>query len=705
MDADKIKKFVIHHAEKMVVGLVIAASAWMVYSSLDLPDIRKEKSPDSLANEAKQVRASIDEDHSPKIIEDRKPTFDIAAELMKKNQPIPFKDYVPKHLWVPQNISDSIRRKDPVLVAPRALMTSGHIESYAVLSTSGNYIATTLEPAEKLEKIEAKQRVVRPTSRRVRGRNGMDSGMMGMDSGMMGMDSGMMGSGGRGGSGSSAMMSPGTSMTSPGSSMMGPGGMTGPGGMAGAGRVLDSTYNRGYSASSSTAQSTGTKKPVPSSAWFIAGTAVIPHKEVAESFQAALAASEGYDPQRDQPLYFNYEIQRADVTDKAVGDLGEGDWIKIGDRESDLKRAAGVWAGFAPELVPMDYRDLNVTGYIPPILLSDYSKFALHPLIPMVSREEIERKKFAEEQVSATDVSAEEMELSTGTLSGDAGGMGGMGGDMGMYESMGYGSMGSDSEMGMQMGMGVAYGLTTVDKNPVEYKLMRFYDFARGGTKLSPMPGHRYVYRLRYAVQDPNFPLNRIQQPKSATLSAPVYARVQGLMVNAEKTDKREFQLWSDWSEPSPPAMLPGFSKVYAGEVKETRGRDFEIAGKKVEYMKSPPTVNMVNENHNVQYSAPMPVWLKDLTEGSTMSYKGTADLIDPIKLEIKKVEDATVLSGTTIIDINGGRMLSVIEEDEELTEPGWVLLFDESGGLRVESEVQDQFEYRIYSFAEDRGL
>lgn len=693
MDADKIKKFFIHHAEKMVVGLVIVASAWMVYSSLNLPDIRKEKSPETLANEAKQVRASIDEDHSEAILPDRQPKFDIAAELTKKNQPIPFKNYVPKHLLVPQNISDSIRRKDPVLLAPRALITSGHIESYAVLSTSANYAASALEPAEKLEQIEKKKSVVKPPARRGRGRNNGMEGMDSMEGSMMAPETegSMLGSAGKMGSGGMD------------SGMMGSGGLMGGTGMGGSGRMLKSTHNFGYSPSTNSGMSSGTKKPVPSSAWFIAGSAVIPHKEIAQSYQAALAASEGYEPQRDQPLYFNYEIQRADVTDKAVGALVDEDWVKIGDRESDLKRAAFTWAGFAPELVPMDYRDLNVTGYIPPILLSDYSKFALHPLIPMVSRDQIERDKFAEDQVSATEVGADDMELSTGVFGG--GTAGGMGGDMGMYESMGFSSMGMDSDMGMQMGMGVAYGLTTVDKNPVDYKLMRFYDFARANSKLSPMPGHQYVYRLRYAVQDPNFPVNPIQQPKSATLSSDVYARVQGLMAKAEKTEKREFQLWSDWSEPSPPAKLPGFSKVFAGEVKEPRGREFDIAGKKVEYFKTGPTVNVVNESHNVQYGAPMPVWLKDLTEGSTMSFKGTADLIDPIRLEIKKVEDASILSGTTIIDINGGRPLSVIEEDEELTEPGWVLMFDESGGLRVGSEVQDQFEYRIYSFAEDRGL
>ncbi len=696
MDADKIKDFFIHHAEKMVVGLVIVASVWMVYSSLNLPDIRETKQPDALAKEANQVRVSIDEDHTEAIIPDREPSFDIAAELTKKNKPIPFKDYVPQYLWVPQNISDSIRRKDPVLLAPRALITSGHIESYAVLSSSGNYAASSLEPAEKLEKIEKKQRVVRPPTRGRRGRNAME-GMGAMD-GMGGAMDGMDGMGGANEGMEGAMMEGGAGMDGEMMGMDG-GGMMGRSGFGGAGRKFDAESNFGYSASSAFSQASGSKKPVPQSAWFIAGTAVIAHKEIAESYQAALAASDGFDAQRDQPLYFNYEIQRADVTNKAVASLAEKDWIDIGDRESDLKRAAFVWAGFAPELVPLDYRDLNITGYIPPILLSDYSKFALHPLIPKVSRDEIERARFAEEQVTASEVRADDMELSTGNLAA------GRGGDSGMYESMGYSPMGMDSDMGMQMGMGVAYGLSTVDKNPVEYKLMRFYDFARRGSKISPLPGHQYVYRLRYAVQDPNFPANRNHQPKSSTLSADVYVRVQGLMANAEKNEEREFQLWSEWSEPSPPASLPGFNKVFAGDVKESRGREFKIAGKTVKYYKSPPTANVVNENHNVQYAAPMPIWLKGVTEGSTMSYQGDADLIDPINLTIKKVEDATVLSETTIIDINGGRPLRVVEENEELTEPGWVLMFDESGGLRVESEVRDQQEYRIYSFAEERGL
>ncbi|MFG0288367.1 MAG: hypothetical protein ACF8CQ_09335 [Rhodopirellula sp. JB044] len=685
MDTDKIKDFFIHHGEKMVVGLVVLASAWMVYGGLSMPDMTKEQDPDTLVSEAKQVRASIDDDHSEQIIPEREPTFDIDAELAKKNEYVAYETYNPEKTWIPIPLSESTRRQDPTLLPPRALRTSGHIESYAVLSSNGNYRAKDLEPAEKLEMVEKKKK---PKPKKPRSRRGMGmDDMAEMEMEMMGMD----------------MMDPG---------MMGPGmdpGMMGPGmmgedmmgmGTMGPTRSLAPEYNFGYRANSSSGGMSMRegKQPVPQSAWFIAGTAVVPHKEIAESYKAALFDADGFLPQRDQPFYFNYEIQRANVTKKSVDELVEEDWVLIGSRESDLKRAAFVWAGYAPELVPADYRDLNITGYIPPILLSDYSDFALHPLIPMESRREIEDKILYEESQQVEEINPDEMTLADPNATGTMTGMGDMGMDYSMMD------MSMDMDMGMSMGMGVAAGLQTLDENPVEYKLMRFYDFARRGDKLSPLPGQKYVYRVRYAVQDPNFPANPLQQPKSATLGADVYARVQGLMLKAEETKKRDFQRWSPWSEASPPAELPTLSNLYAGPVEPVRPRTFSVAGKKVDYFKAPPKVDLLNFAHNATYAAPMPLWLNGRTEGSSLSYKGTADIIDPLNLQIKKVEEAEVLSTSTVIDLEGGNPLSIVEDDE-LTEPGMVLIFDEYGGLKVQEEVPDQEKYRIYSFAKERGI
>jgi hypothetical protein len=43
-------------------------------------------------------------------------------------------------------------------------------------------------------------------------------------------------------------------------------------------------------------------------------------------------------------------------------------------------------------------------------------------------------------------------------------------------------------------------------------------------------------------------------------------------------------------------------------------------------------------------------------------------------------------------------------EEEEPLTSPSWMLLFDSDGGLRVVDEVDSQKGYRLYSYADDKG-
>lgn len=690
MDANKIKNFFINHGEKIVVAMVIAASAWMIYGGLSMPDMRDEKKPDQLTADANQVRSSIDEDHTEAIMTPRtQDLFDVGAETLKKQSPVDPIPYQLPNLMERQEINSALRRNDPVLVAPLELRTSGHIETIAVLGGRNNI--TALEDAEKLEVVK-KEVTPPPSSRRNRGRGrGMESDMMdgmGMGMGMdMGMGSEEMGMGPAMGMGMGMGMD---------NSMMN----------AGPTRQFNPLNNFGFKPNAANATTTTNKQPTPQSAWFIAGTAVLPHKEIADSYRQALADAEGYTPLRDQPLYFNYEFQRAEVTNKSVEELVDADWILISNRESDLKRAAYVWAGFAPELVPIDYRDVNVTGYIPPILLSDYSSFALHPMIPTESRQDLEMKERLESQSSDEIIDINDLEL-TGPESNGNNAMG-MGMGMGSGGSGGYMDLQMDMDMGAGMGMSMGMGMSAesmmVEKNPVQYKIMRFYDFARGGDPKSPLPGRKYVYRIRYAVQDPNFPANPLQQPKSSSLQGEVYVRIQDLMKQAEETKKRDFQRWSEWSKPSPPVSLPGLNHYFAGPVEQPRTRTFDVAGREVHYAKTPPTGKVLNYVHSAQYASVMPILMDDITEGSALANTGETVVIDPISLAIKKVPDASVLSGTTVVNLGGGQSLE-IEGKDELTRPGMMLIYDETGGLKVRTEVQDQERYRIYSFAEERGL
>ena len=93
-----------------------------------------------------------------------------------------------------------------------------------------------------------------------------------------------------------------------------------------------------------------------------------------------------------------------------------------------------------------------------------------------------------------------------------------------------------------------------------------------------------------------------------------------------------------------------------------------------------------------------------EVTEGTVLSQQAeTADVVDPISMKVKKLPDAELVSGTTIVDLDGGAPLKLAEEDD-LTEPGLMLLYDQSGKLVVTDEVGDQEFYRIYSYADERG-
>ena len=140
-----------------------------------------------------------------------------------------------------------------------------------------------------------------------------------------------------------------------------------------------------------------------------------------------------------------------------------------------------------------------------------------------------------------------------------------------------------------------------------------------------------------------------------------------------------------------------------------------QVGNRTIEYEAIPPTAKMVISKFSPELQARVPMVL-DVTEGPVLSAQADfADVIDPIDLTIKKFQyldedgepipdkKVNVISGTTVIDINGGGKLE-IDASEGIREPGYMLIFDPNGGLSVHSEADDQTMYRTYSFADERG-
>ncbi len=435
MDADKIKNFFVHHFEKMILVLVIAASGYLMYSGWTLPNFLEKEQPERLATKATQVKSEIDVNHNDAVLPERQKMFefDIVKETTRVDTPVDPTDYSLPQTWSGKSPNSIVRRQDPELLAPRALIVKPVATAIAIRGSRTDkeaYALASLEPADPVEKVEKPK----PRESRRNRRGNMMEMMMGGGMDDMGMD---------------MDMEMGMDMMS---DMGGMGGST----PTGPGRRFDSKFDFGMRPNPTDDK----RNPEPSVGWFIAGTAVVPHKELYENFKQAFQDADLYDPRRDTPFYYDIQVQRADVTNKSVDELTDEDWGDkkddksfVWDRTKYTQLAAYRWSGFAPEIVPSDYRDDALSTWIPPVLLDDYRTFALHPLIPMLSQKDLEKEAALENDDEEIIEFSTDMDETTLVAPGQRAGAMSM---MGMDYGMGMDDMDMGDMDGMMMGMGMA---------------------------------------------------------------------------------------------------------------------------------------------------------------------------------------------------------------------------------------------------------
>ena len=702
MDTDKIKDFLVYNFEKMILVAVIGASVFLIYSGYQQPLFTDDPAhdPDKLKQTANQVKLDIDEDHNSFVIDgegddervSRRPAFDIVAATDRSATGVDDSSYRPLNKWVAGSQSGKkIRRRDPRITPPESLVVTAVASVISIKATDPEptYALMELEPADELEKVEKKPR----RKKRNRSRGGA-FGEEGEED--MGDMSDMLG-----------MSGPGSGF---GEMFGGEGEATGSSGPT---RTFNKEFDFGYRP-----MGEEEAKPIPTFGRYIVGAAVVPYKKIYDDYALQLSDSSGYTVGRDTPTFCDMQIRRADVTGKTadeIKNLKEEDWVQLRwDRKLLTELAARKWSGFAPEIVPDDYRDDALSLWLPPVLLDDYRSYASHPLIPELSRSDLERQQELLEQSQDKGIQEfkfegdDDTELTApGGRGGTSGGSMGSMGDMGAMGGMDMGDMEGMGDFGMDMGMAMMG--RSLDPNPPEYKLVRFYDFYTEemyGAKLadSAQPGRVYVYSIRYAVDDPNFPRFPTLQPKLNTLDPEVVTRVRDLQSKVKTLEDRTrlSKRWSDWSEPSAPVSLPVSEEYYVGPIESGTMNFWQVGGKEVAYQRDAPEVTMATCNFDAAFDAKVPVRVEKLFEGAVLSAKAEhADVVDPITLEVKKTPPVDYDSQTTIVDIDGGVPLKITED---LTEPGMVLLFGEDGSLHLNDDISDMEMYRINTYADERG-
>jgi hypothetical protein len=535
-----------------------------VYSSFGRPVVDAAKQPDRLNQEATKANLHVQQMSWEAFPKEEKTDF-ASFESQPGDKyltPVDPQQYPPKPPWNENVIPPVKLRQDPVLVAATDL---------EVRPGSGLWMAA--DPDVILEKMRAAAMEARDREREAaeeaermaeEGEGGRGGGRRGREG--MGMDS-------RGGMGFGDMSG---TKTKDGALVVPPAG---------------GAQMQGF-------------EDIREKSW-VTVLAKIPIKQQFQMYEDALASARGFNVTIDQPRYLGYVVERAEVTEE-----GTGKFLPLATMTAKtLTAKMSEW----PPTQSMDpgnpkYNHPLLTHPLPPMIMREWGNEITHSDLPIPTPEDLMREA---EEAAAAQLPAAEEEVEGaaddpfgraakkgtvqpggmygGRMEGGIGmgrppgmGMGRMEGGMGMGRPPGMG-MGRGMEGGMGMGMGGRGADGTVElpeyvwDGTTKTILFRFFD-------ATVKPGNRYRYRIRLVVQD----VNADQQPKF--LDPTVTAR--------QAKDPKRFRM-SEWSEPSPVAVVPEPGLIFIAQTKDVTTDEPEARL----IVKSVDSVNAAEIAHNEWYA------------------------------------------------------------------------------------------------------
>jgi hypothetical protein len=223
---------------------------------------------------------------------------------------------------------------------------------------------------------------------------------------------------------------------------------------------------------------------------------------------------------------------------------------------------------------------------------------------------------------------------------------------------------------------------------PPKYKLIRFTD-------VNVEAGHKYRYRVKVLLHDPNHPMTGYTPPSLASLDQTVRERIRGL-------DASVFYVFSDWSEASPVAELPSVDQYFAGSVKQPTTSPL-VPGKPP----VPATTHPVGKSLVVIWDATKAVDVAaevDVHRGSIFNLVKDVQVIHPVQHRPVELTEYAFSTNAIVADMIGGEVIPLISrqgEMEPLKAPGEMLIIDSQGKLRVQDEAEDIEGFRRFLITE----
>jgi len=664
------KQFLLDHCEKIILAIFIGFTGWLVYDGFSANTFESAKTPEDLSGRSSRALDDIVNKNHWEVIKaepGRLVKAKFAAKSETARQPTLADPYIIGRLDG-KDLQKGGKRGDPEVIAPFDVRVQSYFGAIAI---SSNKTA----PADELDDAPA------VADEKKRGR---------------------------------AKPSATTTDTVE--------------------RKLAERYDKGFQKSASGEVDKGRKakpkdaKVVPKIVKFNAVTAVVDHEKLLMAYKQEFELAPGYQPNRDSPNYLGYQVQRADVTGAVDQEIAEDKWLDATTcNTKEQLKMLDIWAGEAKEVSEELYLEKDIlTMPIPPVLLSDYRPLATHPLIPEI-------KPVAATGLGATSAYGQ----SGGSTYGQSGGSGGPGGPGGSQYGVGAspngpsagGAAGYGQSGGGRAGP-VAPAMTAEEtaliaaatpKTPTfsTYKMIRFFDF-------NVEPNRIYRYRVRFVVEDPNFPRLETFKVNTSSMKSETVVRVQQMedayraevlkMGTNKKVLIRDSKLSSKWSKPSSTISLTLPTELYASKLEAGSWTQQKIVGgQKQEFA----TVESIAARATLVY-AEWDIKLALLVPKSTSAERGTVlsgpgpewglDVIHPVTKVIKQLTGFAYSDPVTVADIRGGQPLAAEKrlgtkgaKEDPLPSAGEVVAFNpRTGDLVISREFSDLERYRMYSFSDE---
>jgi hypothetical protein len=653
--ANGFVRFLLQHGEKIGIAAILVVAGMLVWSSLGRPIVDDSKQPPALTREANAAKSSVEnmswETFPPEERTDFTSFSSRSGDLV--STPVNPRSYPPIPPWDQPVIKPIKLREDPILVAATDLevrASAGLWMSSDAEAIRANMRAAAQEAARlRREQEEEAARMAEEGDRE--GGRGRGQGR--------GRGEGGFGEMGRGGMGSDM----GGMKTKDGALVMQP--------MGGA-------------------QVQGFEKIMEQS--WVTVLAKVPIKQQFQMYEDALASARGFNVTADQPEYLGYEVERAEVTDDGPGKFT---LLKRVSAKAMIDRMS-TWPIQTPDLVNPKYIHPLLTHPLPPMIMREWGDEITHSDLPLPTPEELAagpgmEEVQPEEPAESGDESEDPfgraarraaqpgMAMGRGAEMGMMGRPGmGRGGEMGM---MGRPGMGRGGEMGMmgrpgmgrggEMG-GMGMGASIVEELPpfawdgrTKTLLFRYFDD-------TVEPGRRYRYRVQLVLKDVN-----ANQP-AMYLDPEVSTR--------QTEDKRPYRV-TEWSEPSPVAVVPRPGLTFIAETKDPGGAEPEARL----IIKSVDSANAAEVANDAWY-----------TRGSVLNFTQKAKIIwsSVYKVNAEKPDESPVFrffTGLTLIDLDGGDQL--VPKNRNLKAPARALVMDSAGRLMMQNELDQGKTIREYDF------